>query len=138
MTIRIRAFQESDIDLLVEILKLNGQYDRPDMEGPEAVKRVAQCNASVFLIAEDESKPCGLLRGVYDGARALIHLLSVHPDHQRRGVGTLLVDAIKDEFARRGSSGSLVSAADRSAPFWEKIGFVRLPVVLMLTEFKAG
>ena len=66
MTIQIRPFQESDIDVLVEILKLNGQYDYPEVEGTEAMKRAAKCEAAVFLVAEKEGKPCGLIRGMYD------------------------------------------------------------------------
>jgi hypothetical protein len=61
--------------------------------------------------------------------------ISVHPTVS--GAGSERCSwRYQGRIARRGSSGSLVSAAGRSAPFWEKIGFVRLPVVLMLTEFK--
>jgi N-acetylglutamate synthase-like GNAT family acetyltransferase len=134
MTIRIRPFQESDIDALVEILKLNEQYDYPEVEGPEAMKRAAKCEAAVFLVAEKDAKPSGLIRGIYDGARALIHLLSVHPEHQRSSIGTELVEAIKHEFARRGASGTAVTVSEKSAEFWEEIGFQRLPVFLVLSN----
>jgi hypothetical protein len=59
------------------------------------MKRAAQCNASVFLIAEEESKPCGLVRECM--TERAPGFISVHLDRQRCGVGTLLVDAIKDE-----------------------------------------
>jgi GNAT superfamily N-acetyltransferase len=137
MAIEIRHFKERDVDRLVEILRLNGQYDNPDVEGSDAMKRAANCDASIFLVAAEESQAC-LIRGVYDGDRALIHLLSVHPDHQHRGVGSLLVDGIKSEFARRGSPGTLVSVSETSASFWEKIGFKRLPVFLMLNDSKSS
>ena len=84
MQVQIRAFEERDIDALVEILKRNHQYDYPDVEGPDAMRRVAQCSAALFLVATIDEQPCGLIRAVYDGSRALIHLLSVHPSRQNR------------------------------------------------------
>jgi GNAT superfamily N-acetyltransferase len=76
-------------------------------------------------------------RRVYDGGRALIHLLLVHPDHQHRRIGSLLVDAMKSELARRGSPGTTVTVSEQSASFWEKIGCKRLSVFLMLNDFRA-
>jgi len=135
MAIEIRPFRVTDTDVLIEILKLNGQYDYSEVEGREAMRRASQCAAAVFLVAEEDARPVGLIRGIHDAARALIHLLSVHPNRQRQGKGQALVAAISAEFRRRGSSGTTVTVSERSAPFWEKIGFARLPVFLMLTNF---
>ena len=132
MEIRTRSFIESDIEYLVEILQLNGQYGYPQVEGPEAMKRVAACDAAVFLVAETRGRPCGFIKAVYDGSRALIHLLSVHPHHQRSGIGGALVDAMLAELSRRGAPTVSVTVNEKSAGFWKKQGFSRLPVFLML------
>jgi len=134
--IRVRAFRQSDIPGLVEILKLNGQYDYPDIEGPDSMKRVANCNAAVFLVAEVGKKPCGFIKAVYDGSRALIHLLSVHPDYQHSGIGSALVDAVSTELLRRGAPTVSVTVTEKSVGFWEKKGFKRLPVFLMLRTLR--
>jgi hypothetical protein len=65
MTIRIRQFKEGDVDPLVEILKLNGRYDHPEVEGPDCMKRAAKCDAMIFLIAEEQEQPCGFIRGAF-------------------------------------------------------------------------
>jgi len=135
MALHIRPFEAADTAALVEILSNNGQYDYPEVEGPESMKRAAACPAVVFLVAEEDSRPVALVRGIYDGARALIHLLSVHPDYQRRGIGRELVREINREFHRRGAPGAVVTATERSAEFWRKEGFARMPVFLMLTDF---
>lgn len=132
MDIRIRSFLEVDTDRLVEILQLNGQYDYPAVEGPEAMKRVAACAAAVFLVAECEDQPCGFIKAVYDGSRALIHLLSVHPDVQHQGIGQQLVEAVGAELHRRGAPSVSVTVTDASVEFWVKQGFVHLPVYLLL------
>jgi ribosomal protein S18 acetylase RimI-like enzyme len=132
--IQIRTFRQSDIPSLIEILKLNGQYDYPEIEGPDSMRRVAECDAAVFLVAETGKQPCGFIKAVYDGSRALVHLLSVHPDYQHSGVGSALVDAVSKELLRRGAPTVSVTVSEKSAGFWEKKGFTRLPVFLMLKE----
>lgn len=134
MQVRIRPFQDADAQAVVEILTRNGQYDYPEIEGPEAMARVARCPAAVFLVAcpTDGSPPVGMIKAVYDGSRALIHLLSVHPDVQRRGIGKALVHAALDELARRGAPTCSVLTTDAVQPYWEDKGFQRLPAFLML------
>jgi GNAT superfamily N-acetyltransferase len=133
MAIAIRGFKEGDARDLVSILRLNGQFGHPEVEGPEAMKKVAQCQAAVFLVAEtDRGQVTGCIKAVYDGSRALIHLLSVHPDHQRTGIGTALFQAAATELAARGAPTASVIVNDQSATFWTNLGFTRLPAFLML------
>jgi GNAT superfamily N-acetyltransferase len=132
--LRLHAFSAADADALVEILALNGQYGHPEVEGPAAMERVAACSAAVFIVAEISGRPCGFIRGVYDGSRALIHLLSVHPGFQRSGIGTALAKAAAAEFKRRGAPTMSVTVTEASAAFWERLGFEALPVFLMLKE----
>ena len=131
---QIRKLYESDIAALINILILNGQYDYPEVEGGESMKRVANCDAAVFLVAEIEGKPCGFIKAIYDGSRALIHLLSIHPDFQGKGVGTELVNAVKNELRKRGANTFSVTVTDESSKFWEKQGFRKLPVFVMLDD----
>ena len=132
MTVRIRPFVGGDAEPLVDILARNGQFGHPDVEGMEAMRRVAACEAAVFLVAEINGQPEGLIRAVYDGSRALIHLLSVHPRSQRHGIGRALVDAVQAELRRRGAPTVSVTVTAASAGFWTKQGFDALPVHLML------
>ena len=130
--IKIRPFVQSDNARLVEILKINGQYDYPAIEGPEAMDRVAACDAAIFLVAEEAGQIQGFIRAVYDGSRALIHLLSVHPSAQRKGIGSTLLSSMEKELDRRGAPSVSVTVTENSAGFWEKQGFDRSPVHLML------
>jgi len=62
-----RDFQLADINKIVEILKLNNQYGFPEVDGPEAMKRVKACSTAVFLVCETDGKAVGVVRGSYDG-----------------------------------------------------------------------
>ena len=132
MNVRIRPFAQGDGEQLVDILKQNGQFSHPEVEGIAAMCRVASCDAAVFLVAEVDGEPMGLIRAVYDGSRALIHLLSVRPSAQHRGVGHALVEAVQMELRQRGAPTVSVTVTDNSSGFWKKQGFEALPVYLML------
>lgn len=127
----IRDFEPDDADEIVEILKLNNQYGFPAVDGPEAMKRVKACSAAIFLVCEMNSKVVGVVRGNYDGSRAIIHQLSVHPAHQRRGIGTALVKEIMKRFQERGAPTVSATALDESLGFWQKIGFKKTKAFLV-------
>lgn len=119
----IRDFQLADTDEIVEILQLNSQYGHPEVDGPEAMKRVAACEAAVFLVCEMEGEAVGFARGNYDGSRAMIHQLSVHPKYQRKGIGTALVKAIVERLRQMGAPTVSATVIEESLPFWQKVGF---------------
>ncbi len=118
----IRGFRPSDVSDLVDILRANQQYGHPEIDGPEAMLRVHKCKAAEFLVAEEESKVVGMIRGTYDGSRAVIYLASVHPDHQRHGIGRALVTEIARRFKERGA-GSIAVIVPGDAGFWKKMNF---------------
>jgi predicted N-acetyltransferase YhbS len=134
MDVLIRRFVEGDAAQLVDILTRNEQFGHPEVEGIAAMRRVASCEAAVFLVAQVDGQAVGLVRAVYDGSRALIHLLSVSPRFQHRGIGRALVNAVQVELRGRGAPSVSVTVTDISARFWQKQGFEVLPVYLMLKE----
>jgi len=127
----IRDFEFDDIDEVVEILKLNNQYGFPEVDGPDAMKRVKACSAAVFLVCEVDDKVVGVVRGNYDGSRAIIHQLSVHPKYKRRGIGTVLVKEIVKKFQERGAPTVSATVTDESLEFWQKIGFKKTKAFLV-------
>ena len=127
----IRDFQLTDRDEIVEILKLNNQYGFPEVDGPEAMKRVKACSAAVFLVCEIDGRVVGVVRGNYDGSRAIVHQLSVHPAYQRRGLGAALVREIVKKFQQMGAPTVSATVTERSLPFWQKVGFRKTNVLLV-------
>ena len=119
---QIRDFGETDVAALVEILKANQQYHQPGIDGPDAMLRVRACEAAEFLVAEQEGEVLGMIRGTYDGSRAIIYMASVHPAQQRLGIGRALVTEIARRFQKRGANSiSVIVPGD--AGFWRKMGF---------------
>lgn len=127
----IRDFDSADIKEIVEILKSNNQYGFPEVDGPEAMKRVKACNAAVFLVCEMEGKIVGVTRGTYDGSRAIIHQISVHPAHQRKDIGTALVNEIVRRLKQMGAPTVSATVTDQSLPFWQRVGFKKTKAFLV-------
>jgi ribosomal protein S18 acetylase RimI-like enzyme len=127
----IRDFELADIDDTVEVLKLNNQYGFPAVDGPEAMMRVKTSGFSVFLVCEIKGKVVGVVRGNYDGSRAMIHQLSVHPEYQRRGIGTALVKEVVNKFRERGAPTVSATVIEGSLEFWQKIGFRKTSALLV-------
>jgi len=127
----IRDFELKDAAEVVEILKLNNQYGFPEVDGPEAMKKVKDCSAAIFLVYEIKGKVVGVVRGNYDGSRAIIHQLSVHPQHQRQGVGKALVNEIVKKFQEKGAPTVSATVIEESLGFWQKIGFRKTRVSLV-------
>lgn len=127
----IRGFELGDVDQIVAILKLNNQYGFPEVDGPEAMMRVKACDAAVFLVFEMGGKVVGVIRGNYDGSRAMIHQLSVHPAHQRRGIGRALVEEAVKKFREMGAPTVSATITDRSFLFFQKVGFRKIDVFLV-------
>ena len=119
---RIRDFEPEDSEALVSILRGNQQYGHPELDGPEAMTRVRDCRAAEFLVAEKQNQIIGMVRGTYDGSRAVIYLASVHPSEQRQGVGRALVREIARRFKERGA-GSISVIVPGDVGFWRKMGF---------------
>ena len=119
----VRDFRPADCDALVEILRANLQYADPASDGPEAMLRVRACKAAEFLVAEEDGHPVGMIRGVYDGSKALIHIVSVRPDRQKRGIGTALVREISRRFKKRGATCVAVTVPGNRLDFWKRMSF---------------
>ena len=87
-------------------------------------------NAEIFLVAEQNNKAVGFLRGGKPKRENLpysyeIHVFYVHPDHWRSGIGTALFNAFKekikvDDFCVYALDGNI-----RGINFYQKMGMKR-------------
>jgi len=127
----IRDFELNDADEVVEILRLNNQYGFPNVDGPEAMKRVKACSAAIFLVCEMDGWVVGVVRGNFDGSRAIIHQLSVNPKYQRHGIGTALVKEMVKRFQERGAPTVSATVTDESLGFWQRMGFRKTKAFLV-------
>ena len=137
--ISIRKARKSDAPRMVEIMESNHHYYTPEVDGVEAIARQLKMRHNVILVATESENVVGFVLGTWDGARAFLFKMSVHPDFQRQGVGTLLVKEAARQYREMGAVTIGLSAADgtggeqnNAVGFWEKLGFEQIPARLMI------
>jgi len=130
----IRPFKTADLEAVVAILEANNQVAVPAVDGPAALRRVSQLAGAFFLVAELDNRVVGMVRGVWDGSRALVHQLSVDPGYQRQGIGSALMRALAHRFREHGAPSVAVTATEKTSRFYERLGFASTPVVFMIAR----
>lgn len=137
--IRIRKAKKSDAPRMVEIMEANHHYYTPEVDGIEAIARQLKMRHNVILVAESGEQVAGFVLGTWDGARAFLFKMSVHPDFQKKGIGTVLVKEAARLYRDMGAVTIGLSAADgtggesnNAVGFWEKLGFEQIPARLMI------
>lgn len=97
----IRIFRHGDFE---EVLAL---WDRCDLvqpgNDPELdIERQLQQGADLFLLAELNGEVAGTVMGGYDGHRAAVYYLGVHPDYRGRGIANALLSRLEKKLIARG------------------------------------
>ena len=80
----------------------------------------------LFLLAWDGDVLVGSVIGAWDGWRANMYRLAVHPDYQRRGIGAELVCRVEGMLRELGATRVYALALNDSpqaAPFWAALGY---------------
>ena len=84
-------------------------------------------HAGNFLIGENESgEPRAAVNVEIRGARGYLGMLAVHPLHQGKGWGRIMVEAAEDYFRRQNCTAVdmlILSLRPELPPFYRKLGY---------------
>ncbi|MDR0334493.1 MAG: GNAT family N-acetyltransferase [Methanomassiliicoccaceae archaeon] len=100
----IRACKDDLPEILIlqrlAFYRVGLRYNDPDTPPlPQTLDElVEESDGQVFLKAVQDGKIIGAIRGKDNGNSCRISKVMVHPDHQDRGIGRKLVNAIEKEF----------------------------------------
>lgn len=127
MEIPIKIIQASKSDL-TEIEALQASSLPAEKQQPSHIleESIRKC-ADTFLLARDENQLLGyVLGGPYPhNPKCLeIHSLVIDTDHQRQGLGTLLLAALKDAAVELEYRGIRLNSPDELLSYFEMNGFV--------------
>ena len=80
-----------------------------------------------FLIGEDESgEPTATVNVEIRGSRGYLGMLAVHPRHQGKGWGRIMVEAAENYFRQRNCTAvdmHILSLRSELPPFYSKLGY---------------
>ena len=127
MEIPIKIIQASESDL-AEIEALQASSFPAEKQQPSHIlKESIRKSADTFLLARDENQLLGyVLGGPYPhNLQCLeIHSLVIEVDHQRQGLGMLLLAALKQVTVELDYQGILLQSPDELLSYFEMNGFV--------------
>lgn len=132
MPIRIREAKSDDFIPLEAILAQHGMLASPAVDGKAAMRSIQAKMGRYFLVAEREGEIVGMIRGCYDGSRALVHQMAVAKGAQRQGVGKRLLHELAVRFRTDGAPSLSVTATADSKRYYAQLGFSDLPITLMV------
>ena len=144
--IRIRQADLSDWVEILAIEQLN--FPAAEAAGAEVLKERIEQIADTFLLAELHGQLAGYIVGPAVQARYLtddlfskvganppeggfiaVQSLSVHPDFQRQGVGTLLLAALKQVALQKNSPAIYLVCKDELLSYFEMNEFIEQGIV---------
>ena len=127
MEIPIKIIQASKSDL-AEIEALQASSFPAEKQQPSHIleESIRKC-ADTFLLARDENQLLGyVLSGPqpHNPQCLEIHSLVIEADHQRQGLGTLLLAALKDAAVELEYRGIRLESPDELLSYFEMNGFI--------------
>jgi ribosomal protein S18 acetylase RimI-like enzyme len=114
-----------DYDEVAELWKSVEMF-RPSVDGLDHLGEVCRRNPGLFLLAVEEGQIVGSVIGTYDGRRAYIYHVVVHPSHQRKGYASALIQEVERRIWALGAQKLrfMVGKENTSAQeFYRSVGF---------------
>ena len=141
MEIPIKIIQASKSDLAeIETLQASSFPAEKHLTSHILEESIRKC-ADTFLLARDENQLLGyVLGGPYPhNPQCLeIHSLVIEADHQRQGLGTLLLAALKDVAVELEYRGIRLNSPDDLLSYFEMNGFIDVEVTDSLYAASQG
>ncbi len=124
MAISYRTCRTEDIDRVLELWKIGAPGGSTN--NAAALETRLTRDRELFLLARDGDALVGTLIGAWDGWRANMYRLAVHPDYRRRGIGMELICRVEDMLRDLGATRVYALALNDSpeaGPFWSALGY---------------
>jgi len=127
MEIPIKIIQASKSDL-AEVVALQASSFLTEKQQPSHIleESIRKC-ADTFLLARDENQLLGYILSSpqSDNPQCLkVHSLVIDTDHQRQGLGTLLLAALKDAAVELDYKGIRLESPSGLLSYFEMNGFI--------------
>jgi len=97
---KIRPFAMADYEAAARVWADSGA----DVDTHEQIRFISRRYRDLFLVAEIKQGIIGIGYATWDGRRGSIWRLSVHPDHQRRGVAQALLNELEKRLRDKGAT----------------------------------
>ncbi len=124
VAINYRACRPEDIERVLELWKIGAPGGSTNTRAALETRLIR--DRELFLLAWDGNVLAGSLIGAWDGWRANMYRLAVHPEYRRRGIGGELVRRVEEIVRGAGATRIYALAivdSPEASPFWAALGY---------------
>ena len=125
-TVTIRPATLDDVDDLLALWEQAAENDSRPADTPEAVRNLLRRDPGACLVACVNGRITGSLIAGWDGWRAHLYRLAVHPEARRHGIGRALLDTgaarLRDLGATR-LDAMVLEGNDLGQAIWRTAGY---------------
>jgi ribosomal protein S18 acetylase RimI-like enzyme len=130
-TVRLRPYLESDEQAVIRLWQAC-ELTRPWNDPQKDIERKLKIQRELFLVGEIEGQVIASVMAGYEGHRGWINYLAVHPDFQRRRIGSDLMEAAQILLLKMGCpkiSLQVRLTNESAVGFYKSIGYAQDEVV---------
>ncbi|MEH1125998.1 GNAT family N-acetyltransferase [Micromonospora sp. CPCC 206061] len=127
--VTVRAATQADVDAVLAFWRV-GAEGTSISDDPDGVAALIARDPEALLLAEAGGQIVGTVIAGWDGWRAHLYRLAVHPHHRRRGIGTALLEAAERRLLALGARRLDAMVLDRNElahHAWQAAGYRRDP-----------
>ena len=133
MTVVLRQYQPGDREALVSLWSFC-ELIRPWNDPYRDIDRKLMRDAPNLVVLVVDGKLAGSVMVGYEGHRGWVNYLAVHPDHQRQGLGRVLMDEAERRLRELGCvkvNLQIRTSNQAAVEFYRHIGYIVDDVVSM-------
>jgi len=93
----------ADVDALLAFWAIAGENDARPSDSAPVVEVLLRRDPDAVLVVRADGRIIGTVIAGWDGWRAHLYRLAVHPDHRRQGIAHLLLDAAEHRLRALGA-----------------------------------
>jgi ribosomal protein S18 acetylase RimI-like enzyme len=127
--VTLRECEHADLEAVLALWRAADAVPSPT-DHPDALEQRLAHGDGLFLIADAGGRIVETLIGGWDGWRAGLYRLAVHPEWRRRGIATRLISEVEERLRRLGAqriSLRVFHESPGAVELWRSVGYVPLP-----------
>nr|WP_232425130.1 GNAT family N-acetyltransferase [Pseudofrankia inefficax] len=120
----------ADVDELLALWQVAAENDARPTDTREAVRALLTRDREACLVARENGRILGTLVAGWDGWRAHLYRLAVHPDARRRGIAQALLEAAASRLTALGATrldAMVLEGNELGHAFWRNSGYAPQP-----------